>query len=80
MEDAVVDDMKDNHPTIVLEVLATENRAFIQSRIDKKLEYMSHMSADEAWIVHCTCEDNFRPTWQSDADLDNGIDLVQFFT
>lgn len=69
---------KDNHHTIVLELFATGNRAFIQSHIDKMPEYMSLLSATEACIVHFTCEDNFHPIWQSDTNLDDGIKMVHF--
>jgi hypothetical protein len=61
--------------TIVLELLATGNRAFIQSHIEKTPEYMSLLSADEAWVVHFTCEDDFYPFWQSDTD---GVNVVHF--
>jgi hypothetical protein len=52
--------------TIVLELLATGSRSFIHSHIEKTPEYMSLLSADEAWVVHFTCEDNFYPFWQSE--------------
>jgi len=61
--------------TIVLELLATGNRAFIRSHIDKTPEYMSLLSADEAWVVHFTCQDNFCPSWQSDTD---DVNVVHF--
>ncbi len=61
--------------TIVLELLATGSRSFIHSHIEKTPEYMSLLSADEAWVVHFTCEDNFDPFWQSDTD---GVNVVHF--
>jgi hypothetical protein len=36
---------------------------------------MSLLSADEAWVVHFTCEDDFYPFWQSDTD---GVNVVHF--
>lgn len=69
---------KDNHHTIVLELLATGNRAFIQSHIDQMPETVSVLSATEAWIVHFTCEDDFHPIWQSGANVDGGINMVHF--
>jgi hypothetical protein len=50
--------LKQDDSTIVLELVATGNRAFIQSHIEKTSEYMSLLSADEAWVVHFTCEDD----------------------
>jgi len=70
--------LKKDDSTIVLELLATGNRAFIQSHIEKTPEYMSLLSADEAWVVHFTCEDDFYPIWQSDTDLDGGVNVVHF--
>jgi hypothetical protein len=61
-------------PTIVLELLATEGPAFIHSHIAKTPRCV----ADEAWVVHFTCEDNFQPIWQSDTDLNNGLNVVHF--
>jgi len=26
----------------------------------------------EGWVIHFTCQTNYEPIWQSDADLDNG--------
>lgn len=49
---------KDKH-TIVLELLATGYEAFIRSHIEKTLEYKSLLGAEEAWVVHFTCQDDF---------------------
>ena len=65
-------------PTIVLEVLATGGPAFIRSHIDKTPRYRSLLSADEAWVVHFTCEDDFQPIWQSDTEVENGLNIVHF--
>jgi len=69
---------KDKHSTIVLELLATENQAFIRSHIEKTPEYQSLLAAEEAWVVHFTCQDDFRPIWQSDTDLNKGVNVVHF--
>jgi len=41
-------------------------------------EYKSLSGAEEAWIVHFTCQDDFRPVWQSDTELDDGVNVVHF--
>jgi hypothetical protein len=63
---------------IVLEVLATGNKSDIQSHIEKTPEYKSLLAAEEAWVVHFTCQDDFRPIWQSDTELDDGVNVVHF--
>ena len=63
---------------IVLELLATENENTIRSHIEKTPEYKSLLGAEEAWVVHFTCQDNFRPVWQSDTELDDGVNVVHF--
>ncbi len=70
--------LKKGDSMIALELLATGNRAFIQSHIEKTPEYMSLLSADEAWVVHFTCEDDFYPSWQSDTNLGGGVNVVHF--
>jgi hypothetical protein len=39
---------------------------------------MAPLSADEAWVVHFTCEDDYRPIWQFDEGLRRGVDVVYF--
>ncbi len=68
---------KDKH-TIVLELLATGNETFIRSHIEKTPENKSLLDAEEAWVVHFTCQDDFRPIWQSDTQLDDGVNMVHF--
>ena len=68
---------KDKH-TIVLELLATGNETFIRSHIEKTPEYKSLLAAEEAWVVHFTCQDDFRPIWPSDTELDDGVNMVHF--
>jgi hypothetical protein len=69
---------KDQHPPIVLELLATGDQSFVRSHIEKTPGYKALLSADEAWIVHFTCEDDYHPVWQSDAELDEGVNVVHF--
>ncbi len=67
---------KDNH-TIVLELMATGDKAFIHSHIEKIPEYKSLLGAEEAWVVHFTRQDDFRPVWQTEHELD-GVNVVHF--
>ncbi|KIM39967.1 hypothetical protein M413DRAFT_446873 [Hebeloma cylindrosporum] len=69
---------KEDHPTIVLELLATEEPSFVQSHIEKTPERMELVSAEEAWVVHFTCEQDYHPIWQSDAELLQGVNVVHF--
>ena len=66
------------HPTVVLELLATGDRHFIQSHIEKTPEYMALLSADEAWVVHFTRQEPFDPVWESPAGLGRGVNIVHF--
>jgi hypothetical protein len=68
-----------DNPPIVLELLATGNLTFFRSHVDKTPQYMDLLSANEAWVVHFTCEDDFRPIWQSDAQLAKGVNIVHFW-
>jgi hypothetical protein len=70
---------KGDNPAIILELLATGNRTFIRSHIEKTPEYMDLLSANEAWVVHFTCEDDFLPIWQSDTELAKGVNIVHFW-
>jgi hypothetical protein len=65
--------------SIVLELVATGDRNFIQSHIDRTPEYMAILSAKEAWIVHFTREDKFDPLWQSEELLAKGVNVVHFW-
>jgi hypothetical protein len=53
--------------TIVLKLLATGDAAFIMAHVKKTLDHKVLFSADEAWVVHFTCKDNYfdHPVWQS---------------
>ena len=69
---------KKDNPTIVLELLATGDTSFVQSHIEKTPEYMALLSANEAWVVHFTCERDYHPIWQSDEELSGGLNVVHF--
>jgi len=68
---------RDDSP-LVLELLATGDPGFVKSHIEKTPEHMALLSADEAWVVHFTCQDDYHPTWQSDAELQSGVNVVHF--
>ena len=70
--------LKNKDMVIVLELLATGDPGFVSSRITKTPEYMSLLSAKEGWVVHFTCEQGYSPIWQSDAELQNGVNVVHF--
>jgi hypothetical protein len=73
---------KPTTPTVVLELLATGDVSFVRAHIEKTPYYKDLLSADEAWVVHFTCEDDYldHPTWQSDEQLQReGINVVHFW-
>jgi hypothetical protein len=39
---------------------------------------MDLIRADEGWVVHFTCEDDYSATWQSNTELDKGVNVVHF--
>ena len=59
---------KDSH-TIVLELLATGEPSSVQSHIEKTLEYAALLSANQAWVVHFTRQEDYNPIWQSDVNV-----------
>jgi hypothetical protein len=69
---------KSNHLTVVLELLATGDRHSVQSLIEKTPEYMDLLSADEAWVVHFTCQDPYPPVWESPTGLGRWVNVVRF--
>jgi hypothetical protein len=70
--------IKKDNPTIVLELLATEDPSFVRLHLQKTPEYMALLSANEAWVVHFTCERDYHPIWQSDEELSGGLNVVHF--
>jgi hypothetical protein len=69
---------KPQFSTILLELLATGEAHDIKSHIDRILDYKSLLGADEAWVIHFTCEDEYtqNATWQSDDELKAGINVA----
>ena len=59
---------KDSH-TIVLELLATGEPSIVESHIRKTPEYAELLSADEAWVVHFTRQEDYDPMWLSDVNV-----------
>ncbi|ORZ12046.1 hypothetical protein BCR41DRAFT_356401 [Lobosporangium transversale] len=72
---------KAGKPTVVIELLATGSQTSIKDHISKTLTYKRLLPAEEAWVVHFTCEDDYfkHPYWQTDAELDQGVNLVHFW-
>ena len=65
--------------TILLELLATGDEAFLNSYIDKTPEYMHLLKAQKAWVIHFTRGDDYVPVWQSDDMLNQGVNLVHIW-
>ncbi|ORZ08255.1 P-loop containing nucleoside triphosphate hydrolase protein [Lobosporangium transversale] len=72
---------KAGEPTVVIELLATGSQSSIKDHISKTSTYKRLLPAEEAWVVHFTCEDDYfkHPYWQTDAELDQGVNLVHFW-
>ncbi|KAF9896603.1 hypothetical protein BX616_007128 [Lobosporangium transversale] len=72
---------KAGEPTVVIELLATGSQTSIKDHISKTPTYRRLLSAEEAWVVHFTREDDYfeHPHWQTDAELDQGVNLVHFW-
>jgi len=61
--------------TIVLELLATGEPSSVKSLIQKTPQYAALLSANEAWVVHFTRQEDYRPIWQSDTE---SVNVVHF--
>ena len=61
--------LKKESRTIVLELLATGEPSSVESHIRKTPEYAALVSANEAWVVHFTCQKDYQPIWQSDMSV-----------
>src|SRR6185437_13266954 len=72
---------KPGMPTVVLELLATGDKAFVQGHIDKTSLYKELLSADEAWVIHFTREDKYlkHALWQSSTQLNEGINMIHIW-
>ncbi|RGB29297.1 hypothetical protein C1646_672570 [Rhizophagus diaphanus] len=66
---------------IVLELLATADTNDLDEHFQRALDYARLLSADETWIVHITCEDNYveRPHWPSNSQLKMNLNVVHFY-
>ena len=66
---------------IVLELLATGELDFIEEHVKRTSRYKSSLSAEEAWVIHFTREDNYLedPYWQSDELLNKNIYLAHIW-
>ena len=63
--------------TIVLELLATRDKNFVKDHIQKSPEYKELLLANEAWVVHFTCEDDYQPIWPAD-EMKKGLNMIHF--
>ena len=70
--------LKKDGLTIVLELLATREPSSVQSHIRKTPEHAALLSANEAWVVHFTRQEDYCPMWQSDMELSKNINVVHF--
>ncbi len=70
--------LKKGSRTIVLELLATGEPSSVRSHIQKTPVHAALLSANEAWVVHFTRQEDYQPIWQSDTDLSKNINLVHF--
>ena|ERR1700761_992106 len=61
---------------IVLELLATGDKRFVKEHIERTPLYQRLLTANEAWVIHFTCEGNYAPVWQSDQAIDEGLNVV----
>ncbi|GBB94255.1 hypothetical protein RclHR1_02320010 [Rhizophagus clarus] len=66
---------------IVLELLATATKGNLDEHFGRALNYARILSANETWIVHFTCEDDFifDPYWPSDDILRNGLNVLHIW-
>ncbi len=65
--------LKKGNQTIVLELVATGDPSFVKSDIQKTPLYARLLSANEAWVVHFTRQENYDPIWQPDTTLLNVV-------
>ena len=65
--------LKKDNQTILLETLATGDPSSIESCIQKTPEYAALLSANEAWVVHFTRQENYNPIWQPDTSILNVV-------
>src|SRR5205807_511888 len=68
-------------PTVVLELLATGDLQSIKGHIDKTPIYKNRLAAQEAWVVHFTCEDNYlaNPFWPSSDTLNKDVYMIHIW-
>lgn len=61
--------LKKDSQTIVLKLLATGEPSSVESHIRKTTEYAALLSADEAWVIHFTRQEDYQPTWWPNTDI-----------
>ena len=77
--DIVID--SPGYPTVILELLATAKQNELDEHFSRVLIYANELSAEKAWIVHFTCEDDVteNPYWPGDSELKKGLRVVHFW-
>ena len=70
--------LKKDTVTIVFGLLATEEPKSVEYRIRNTPEYLAHLSANEVWVVHFTCQEDYHTIWQSDMELSKNVNVVHF--
>ncbi|KAM6503857.1 hypothetical protein JOM56_000800 [Amanita muscaria] len=70
---------KEDQPIIVFELLATGEPSSVKSHIQKTPAYKVLLAAEEAWVVHFTCQKDYCPIWQSDLDDVNVVHFAHDF-
>ncbi|UZO20392.1 uncharacterized protein OCT59_012816 [Rhizophagus irregularis] len=66
---------------IVLELLATATVGELSEHYNRVLNYARLLSANESWIVHFTCEDDYneKSHWPSDGLLQQELSVAHFY-
>ncbi len=67
--------LKKNARTVVLELLATGEPNSVESHIRRTPEYSALLSANEAWVVHFTRQDDYQPENAIPSDVFVYIDV-----
>nr|CAG8507490.1 6128_t:CDS:2 [Entrophospora candida] len=70
-----------DHPTVVLELLATAKQSELDEHFERALTYAKLLSAGETWVIHFSCEDKIteNPYWPADRELKKGLRVVHFW-
>ena len=72
---------KPAEPTIVLEFLATNEGSDVKAHLDKTPIYKNRVSAEAAWVIHFTREDDYLnyAYWPSDEILNEDVYMMHIW-